>query len=105
SSFVLCSVNDLETSLQEIRRVMKPSGRFLFLEHGLHLHSPLRQIQQAATPLWAPWTGGCHLDRPILEALPAGGFSIQQVRTVHHGALLPIWRGQAAVSREYQALK
>jgi SAM-dependent methyltransferase len=76
SSLVLCTVESPAVALAEIRRLLKPSGRLLFLEH---VASPgLRgRLQSAATPVWSRTLGaGCHLDRPTLDSIRSAGFAI-----------------------------
>lgn len=73
---VLCTVPDQAAALGVIRRILKPDGRLLFLEH---VRSPgLRgRVQSAVTPVWSRTAGaGCHLDRPTLDAVRAAGFAI-----------------------------
>ena len=73
---VLCSVPDQATALAVIKRLLKPDGRLLFLEH---VRSPgvRGKVQSAVTPVWSRTAGaGCHLDRPTLDAIRAAGFAI-----------------------------
>ncbi len=77
SSEVLCSVSDLEKSLAEIRRVLKPNGKFLFLEHVVDKHNIWRRLVQKAVP-YTPWkfySDGCHPARDIGNAIRQAGFS------------------------------
>src|SRR6266567_1548744 len=60
----LCSIPDPVKALEEMRRVLKPSGQLLFVEHGLAPEEKVRRWQHRLTPLWKRFTGGCHLDRP-----------------------------------------
>ncbi len=73
SSWTLCSIPDIGTALAEIARVLRPGGRFLFLEHGLSADPGVARWQRLLTPLWRPLAGGCHLDRPIAELLQRAG--------------------------------
>ena len=76
ASLVLCTVQDQAAALAVVKRLLKPEGRLLFLEH---VRSPgLRgRVQSAATPVWSRTAGaGCHLDRPTLDAIRAAGFAI-----------------------------
>ncbi|HFA60030.1 MAG TPA: class I SAM-dependent methyltransferase [Rhodospirillales bacterium] len=81
SSWTLCSIPDLDTALAEIRRVLRPGGRFLFVEHGLAREPGVARWQRRLTPLWRPLAGGCHLDRPIGERVAAAGFRTAELET------------------------
>src|SRR5688500_2795351 len=76
ASLVLCTVADQTAALAAVKRLLKPDGRLLFLEH---VRSPgLRgRFQSVVTPVWSRTAGaGCHLDRPTLDAIRAAGFAI-----------------------------
>lgn len=76
STLVLCSVPDLAGTLREIRRVLKPGGRFVFLEH---VAAPpgtwTRRFQRLLRPLWQFLADGCHPDRETEAAVRAAGFA------------------------------
>jgi SAM-dependent methyltransferase len=74
SMFSLCTIPRPEAALAEIFRVLKPGGRFVFLEHGLAETAGKRWWQRRLTPCWAPFTGGCHMDRDIAALVAAAGF-------------------------------
>lgn len=73
STFTLCSIPDVSAALAEVARVLRPEGRFLFLEHGLAPDPAIAHWQRRLTPLQKRIGGGCHLDRPILELLEHSG--------------------------------
>ncbi len=77
SSWTLCSVADLDRVLAEIRRVLRPGGVFLFLEHGRAPEAAVARWQQRLTPCWRRLAGGCHLDREIPAALRRAGFRVE----------------------------
>lgn len=80
STLVLCSVADLRTSLAEIHRVLKPGGRFLFIEHvAAAPGSERRRWQGRIEPLWVVMAGNCHLTRMTEAAIEAAGFCIDAV--------------------------
>lgn len=81
STFTLCSVQDQAQSLKEARRVMKPGGRLLFLEHGLSPDEAPRKWQHRVEPMWKHIAGGCHLTRPVTDAVQEAGFAV----TERHG--------------------
>lgn len=76
STEVLCSVNDLNQSLAEIHRVLKPDGRFLFLEHVVDKQNILRRTIQRIVPFtpWKFFSDGCHPCRDIGKAIKQTGF-------------------------------
>lgn len=65
STWTLCSIAELDQALKEIRRVLKPGGKFAFIEHGLSPEPTLQRWQHRLTPLQKRIADGCHLDRPI----------------------------------------
>ncbi len=75
TTLVLCTVPDQDSALAEIRRLLKPQGRLLFLEH-VRAPGAAGRLQEMATPLWSRLAAGCHLDRPTLEAMRRSGLAI-----------------------------
>lgn len=76
STFTLCSIAEVDQALTEIRRVLRPTGRFVFLEHGRSPESRIATWQHRLTPLQKRIGGGCHLDRPIRTLISQAGFAI-----------------------------
>ena len=79
STLVLCSVPNLETSLNEIHRLLRPNGVLLFLEHVISKHLPTRTWQHRIEPLWGLCAGNCHLTRDTATAIHASGLKIEQL--------------------------
>jgi ubiquinone/menaquinone biosynthesis C-methylase UbiE len=79
STWTLCSIAHVEQALQEIERVLKPGGKFFFVEHGLSDKPNVQVWQHRLTPLQKIWADGCHLDRDI-QALVKRQFSQVEVR-------------------------
>lgn len=79
TTWTLCSIPDIDAALREVRRVLKPSGQWLFVEHGLSPDETVRRWQHWLTPLNRRIAGGCHLDRPIRTLIEDAGFGIEHL--------------------------
>ena len=76
STLVLCSVPDLDASLQEILRVLIPGGHFVFIEHvAAEKGTRLRNSQNLLQPVWSLVGGGCHPNRETWENIAKAGFA------------------------------
>lgn len=76
----LCSIPDPTTALQQMKRVLKPDGRVIFVEHGRSPDISVVKWQDRITPLWKHITGGCHLNRKIDDLIRAAGFHTTEQR-------------------------
>lgn len=75
-TLVLCSVEDPARVLRDVLRVLKPGGRFVFIEHvGAPHGSALRRGQRLVRPLWRLLFDGCRPDRDTAECLRTAGFA------------------------------
>jgi len=76
-TFTLCSVDDPQAVIRELRRILRPGGQMLFLEHGRAPDADVRGWQDRIEPVWKRLAGGCHLSRPIASALGGAGFAVE----------------------------
>lgn len=76
-TFTLCSVDDPAQVMRELRRILRPGGEALFLEHGAAPDASVRGWQERIEPVWKRLAGGCHLTRPIASALGGAGFAVE----------------------------
>jgi len=89
-TWTLCSIPDPLTALGEMRRVLEPEGKLLFVEHGLSHEPGVERWQRRLTPVWCHVAGGCHLDRKMDDLVRAAGFDVIELRTEYAGGPRPM---------------
>ena len=95
STLVFCTVGDPRRALAEVKRVLKPSGTFRFIEH-VRFDSGLRgRVQDVVTPVWRWIAAGCHPNRRTLEAIVEAGFQVQDLQRHAMNAISPVIVGVA----------
>jgi len=77
----LCSIPDAPKALGHVKRVLKPSGLLIFLEHGRSPDPGVVAWQDRITPLFKRIGGGCHLNRKIDDLIATAGFRIGEMTT------------------------
>jgi ubiquinone/menaquinone biosynthesis C-methylase UbiE len=82
-TYTLCSVAEPEMALCELRRVLKPGGRLLVLEHGRSEEAGVARWQDRLDPLWTRLAAGCHINRPTRSLIEAAGFSFERIETFY----------------------
>ena len=92
TTFTLCSVQDPTTALSEVRRVLRPGGRLIFLEHGKAPEPAAANWQNRIEPVWKHIAGGCHLTRPVTGAISQAGF-VCDAPQGHYMKRTPKWLG------------
>ncbi|MGQ0668239.1 MAG: class I SAM-dependent methyltransferase [Actinomycetota bacterium] len=79
ATLVLCSVTDVQASLGQARRVLKPGGRLLFYEHVRAQAAGFARWQDRFERPWGFFGAGCHPNRDSVAAIGAAGFEIEEI--------------------------
>jgi SAM-dependent methyltransferase len=80
-TWTLCTIGEPEKALAEIARVLKPTGRLIFIEHGRSPESNVAAWQDRLNPLWRPLAGGCNINRSIDRLIGRGRFAMSEMET------------------------
>ena len=81
TTWTLCTIPDASRALHEMRRVLKPGGRLLFVEHGRAPDPNVVWWQDRLNPIWKGIGGGCHLNRAIGSLIEGAGFQFERLQT------------------------
>lgn len=90
STLVFCTIPNPLKAFQELRRVLKPGGKLLLLEHVKMDQPLLAAAQDVLTPLWKRLCDGCRLNRNTLEDVTKSGFDVTNVEEHYKGLFLVI---------------
>ena len=79
TTLTLCSIADVGPALAEMRRVLKPEGRYVFLEHGRSDDAKTARRQDLYNPFHKIIAGGCNVNRPIDRMIEEAGFRLTKI--------------------------
>ena len=83
TTFSLCSIPDSQKALNEIYRVLKPSGKLIFSEHGLSPDKVVATIQNGIEFFYPKISGGCHANKDIPNLITSAKFNIDNLETMY----------------------
>ena len=98
STWTLCSIREPLQALREMRRVLKPGGRYLFIEHGRSPSPRTERWQDRLNPIWRCLMDGCNINRRIDRLVEDAGFSFVSLDRFQHkgpSLLAHMYRGVA----------
>lgn len=87
-TYTLCTIPDINQTLEQCRRVLKPGGQFIFVEHGIAPDKKVQRTQNRVNPIWKKLAGGCNLNRDIPLAIENHGFIMNNLESMY----LPGWK-------------
>jgi ubiquinone/menaquinone biosynthesis C-methylase UbiE len=98
TTWTLCSIPDAKRALSEMKRVLKPGGSYVFVEHGLAESPGTARWQNRLNPYWVRLTDGCNMNRPIDRIVEDAGFeltALTRFRSSGPSILSQMYRGVA----------
>ncbi len=98
-SWTLCSIPNPVRALEQMRRVLKPSGCLMFAEHGRAPDPGVAAWQDRLTPAWKRVAGGCHLNRKVDRLLVDAGFRIASLMTFYIAGPRPVTYTYQGIAR------
>jgi SAM-dependent methyltransferase len=97
TTWTLCSIEDPEAALAEMRRVLRPGGHYVFVEHGRSDDSRTARWQDRINPYWQRFADGCNINRPIDRLVAGMGFELLEMNRFSH-------KGPSIVAQMYRGV-
>ncbi|HVN39416.1 MAG TPA: class I SAM-dependent methyltransferase [Myxococcota bacterium] len=98
TTFTLCSIPEPDAALAEMRRVLRPGGRYVFIEHGRSERESTARWQDRLNPIWRRVMDGCNINRRVDRLVEQAGFSLASLERFRYrgpSVLAQMYRGVA----------
>lgn len=98
TTWTLCSIPEPLEALRHMHRVLKPGGRYIFIEHGRADTARTARWQDRINPIWCKLMDGCNINRPMNQLVEQGGFeltALNRFRSSGPGIAAHMYRGVA----------
>jgi len=82
-TYTMCTITNLSEAFTEIRRVIKPSGKLIFCEHGMAPDENVVKWQNRINTFWPKISGGCNINKEISRIIESSGFSIANLDNMY----------------------
>jgi ubiquinone/menaquinone biosynthesis C-methylase UbiE len=99
-TWTLCSIPEVSKALLQVKRVLKPTGQLIFVEHGLAPDLSVQTWQNRINPIWKPIAGGCNLNRKIDDLITSAGFEITELTMTYLPGPRPLTFTYQGIARQ-----
>ena len=82
-TYTMCTIANLSDAFTELKRVMKPTGKLIFCEHGLPPDKNVVKWQNRINTFWPKISGGCNINKKIPSIIESSGFSILNLENMY----------------------
>ena len=82
-TYTMCTINNLSEAFTELKRVIKPTGKLIFCEHGMAPDKNVIKWQNRINTFWPKISGGCNINKEIPSIIESSGFSILDLENMY----------------------
>ena len=82
-TYTMCTIINLSEAFTELKRVIKPTGKLIFCEHGMAPDKNVIKWQNRINTFWPKISGGCNINKEIPSIIESSGFSILDLENMY----------------------
>tara|TARA_B100001250_G_scaffold254907_1_gene219366 strand:- start:49 stop:672 length:624 start_codon:yes stop_codon:yes gene_type:complete len=82
-TYTMCTISNLSEAFTELKRVIKPTGKLIFCEHGMAPDENVIKWQNRINTFWPKISGGCNINKEIPSIIESSGFSISDLENMY----------------------